>query len=104
MWTSLIIGEWGIGVRTVEHMQNKTREERRWLSLCVCVFEHACVKIQEKERGRVWCFSEAPLIFAKAFIVSSGRGADEELYRRQEERRRSLLERGGVDEIITQLS
>lgn len=32
-------------------------------------------------------FGGAPLISVKAFIVSSGLGADEELYRRREERR-----------------
>lgn len=64
------------------------------LSVCVCVTE------------TVWCFGGAPLISVKAFIVSlvaalmrSFTGGE-----KREKRRRSLLEKGGVDEIITQLS
>lgn len=63
-------------------MQNQTRKGRRWLFLCVR--ERMCVKIKEGEGG-LGVFSGAPLISVKAFIVSSGRGADEELHRRREE-------------------
>lgn len=48
------------------------------------VCEHMCVKIKE-EKGAFGVFSCAPLIVVKAFIVSSGRGADESLHRRQKE-------------------
>lgn len=52
------------------------------------------VKIKEAEEG-FGVFSGAPLISAKAFIVSSGRGADEELHRRSEESgRKGKLVRG----------
>lgn len=56
------------------------------LSPCVSEREHVCVCVKISERQSVRCFGGAPLISAKAFIVSSGRGADEELYRRREER------------------
>lgn len=52
------------------------------------------VKIKAAEEG-FGVFSGAPLISVKAFIVSSGRGADEELHRRLEEsERKGKLVRG----------
>lgn len=81
LW-ALVIREWGIHIRMMDQTQNQTRKQRRWLFVRVC--EHMCVKIKE-EKGAFGVFSRAPLILVKAFIVSSGRGADESLRRRQEE-------------------
>lgn len=61
--------------------KNKTRKDRRWLSVCVC--EHVHVRITGREK--IGILVEL-LISVKAFIVFSGCGTDEELYRQREER------------------
>ena len=79
-------------------MQNKTRKDRRWLSLCVSVSARVCVCVREfsvlvellSSRRRLLT---SPLVAA---LMRSFTGGE-----KREKRRRSLLEKGGVDEIIT---
>lgn len=63
-----------------------SKEERRPLSAAVCE-DQMHVKRKEAAEG-FGVSSAAPLISLKAFIVSSGRAADEELHRRREESER----------------
>lgn len=100
---ALLIGEWGIGIGTVEQMQNKTRKDRR----CLCVSMCACVNIRARGIG-FGVSVEALLSSLRRRLLSSPLVAA--LMRsftggeKRETRRGSLLEKGGVDEIITQLS
>lgn len=83
------------------------KEERRRLSAAACEDQ---MHVRRKEAAAAAAAGPgvcgaAPLISLKAFIGSCGRAADEELHRRPEESQRKWkLVRGGVDEIITQLS
>lgn len=51
MWTCSCNWRVGNWCWSVEQMQNKTRKDRRWLSLCVSV--SACVCVCENKRERV---------------------------------------------------
>lgn len=84
----------------LEQMRNKTRRDRRWLSLCVCVWAYVCENKSERGFGvlvellsSLWALLSSPLVAALMRSFTGG-----------EKRGRSLLEKGGVDEIITQLS